>query len=108
MDESPKKAQDSETPILQDVDISQPPLGPWMSMSVCGNYEARYALAAPWQNCKTIAKELTDPTHLHEMIQDLEDYFLAAKVLERVRSGEEEIYSSAQVRAYLGLSDTQL
>ena len=42
------------------------------------------------------------------MIQDLEDYFLAAKVLERVRSGEEEIYSSAQMRAYLGLSDIQL
>ena len=27
MDESPKKAQDSETPILQDVHISQPPPG---------------------------------------------------------------------------------
>jgi predicted DNA-binding protein len=41
------------------------------------------------------------------MIEDLDDYFLAAEVLERVRR-EEEIYSSAQVRAYLGLSDTQL
>jgi RHH-type transcriptional regulator, rel operon repressor / antitoxin RelB len=42
------------------------------------------------------------------MLEDLEDYFLAAEVLERVRSGEEEIYSSAEVRAELGLSDTQL
>lgn len=42
------------------------------------------------------------------MIEDLEDYFLAAEVLERVRSGQEEIYSSAQVRVYLGLSDAQL
>jgi len=42
------------------------------------------------------------------MIEDFEDYFLAAKVLERVRSGQEEIHSSAQVRACLGLSDTQL
>jgi len=42
------------------------------------------------------------------MIEDLEDYSRAAKVLERVRNGEEEIHSSAQVRACLGLSDTQL
>jgi RHH-type rel operon transcriptional repressor/antitoxin RelB len=47
---------------------------------------------------------LTDLTHLREMIEDLEDYFLAAKVLESVRNGKEEIYSSAQVRAELGLA----
>jgi RHH-type transcriptional regulator, rel operon repressor / antitoxin RelB len=49
-----------------------------------------------------------DPTHLRELIEDLEDYFLAAKVFERVRSGEEEIYSSAQVRTELGLNDIHL
>jgi len=49
-----------------------------------------------------------DDTHLREMIEDEEDYFLAAKVLERVRKGQEEIHSSAEVRAYLGLDNTQL
>jgi RHH-type rel operon transcriptional repressor/antitoxin RelB len=38
-------------------------------------------------------------------LDDLEDYYLAADVLERVRKGEERIYSSAQVRADLGLDD---
>jgi RHH-type transcriptional regulator, rel operon repressor / antitoxin RelB len=47
--------------------------------------------------------------YLREMIEagldDLEDYYLAADVLERVRKGEEPIHSSAQVRADLGLDD---
>jgi RHH-type rel operon transcriptional repressor/antitoxin RelB len=47
--------------------------------------------------------------YLRQMIEsgldDLEDYYLAADVLERVRKGEEKIYSSAQVRADLGLDD---
>jgi RHH-type rel operon transcriptional repressor/antitoxin RelB len=38
-------------------------------------------------------------------IDDLEDYYLAADVLERVRQGKEEIYSSTQVRSDLGLDD---
>jgi RHH-type rel operon transcriptional repressor/antitoxin RelB len=38
-------------------------------------------------------------------LDDLEDYYLAADVLERVRKGEEEIHSSAQVRTDLGLDD---
>jgi RHH-type rel operon transcriptional repressor/antitoxin RelB len=41
------------------------------------------------------------------MFEDLEDYFLAAKVLERVRHGKEGIHSSAEMRAELGLADTQ-
>jgi RHH-type rel operon transcriptional repressor/antitoxin RelB len=41
------------------------------------------------------------------MIEDKEDYFLAAKVLERVRKAQEEIHSSAEVRAELGLADSQ-
>jgi RHH-type transcriptional regulator, rel operon repressor / antitoxin RelB len=36
-------------------------------------------------------------------LDDLEDYYLAADVLERVRKGEEKIHSSAQVRRDLGL-----
>ena len=47
--------------------------------------------------------------YLRQMIEkgldDLEDYYLAADVLERVRKGEEPIHSSAHVRTDLGLGD---
>ena len=36
-------------------------------------------------------------------LDDLEDYYLAADVLERVRKGEEKIHSSGQVRRDLAL-----
>lgn len=42
---------------------------------------------------------------LTEKIDDLEDYYLAADVLERIRKGEEATYSSVQVRKDLGLDD---
>lgn len=38
-------------------------------------------------------------------IEELEDYYLAADVLERVRKGEEKVYSTAQLRKDLGLDD---
>jgi RHH-type transcriptional regulator, rel operon repressor / antitoxin RelB len=38
-------------------------------------------------------------------LEDLEDYYLAADVLERVRRGEEKVQSSAEVRNELGLDD---
>ena len=38
-------------------------------------------------------------------IEDMEDYYLAAQVLERVRKGEEQVYSDAEVRKHLGLDD---
>jgi RHH-type rel operon transcriptional repressor/antitoxin RelB len=51
----------------------------------------------------------TKAFYLRQMIEngldDLEDYYLAGDVLERVRRGEEKTYSSAQVRADLGLDD---
>jgi RHH-type rel operon transcriptional repressor/antitoxin RelB len=51
----------------------------------------------------------TKAFYLRELItrgmEDLEDYYLAADVLERVRKGEEEILSSADVRKSLGLDD---
>jgi RHH-type rel operon transcriptional repressor/antitoxin RelB len=51
----------------------------------------------------------TKAFYLRQMIEngldDLEDYYLAADVLERVRKGEEKIHSGAQVRADLGLDD---
>jgi RHH-type rel operon transcriptional repressor/antitoxin RelB len=38
-------------------------------------------------------------------LDDLEDYYLAAEVLERVRKGEEKVYSADSVRKDLGLED---
>jgi len=38
-------------------------------------------------------------------IEDMEDYYLAADVLERVRSGKEKIHSSQSVRKELGLDN---
>lgn len=38
-------------------------------------------------------------------ISEMEDYYLAAEVLERVRKGQEKVYSSASVRKDLGLDD---
>ena len=47
--------------------------------------------------------------YLRELIEnglaDLEDYYLAADVLERVRKGQEQVHSAADVRAELGLDD---
>ena len=51
----------------------------------------------------------TKAFYLREMIErgleDMEDYYLAADVLERVRKGEEPAYSSEEVRAELGLGN---
>lgn len=51
----------------------------------------------------------TKAFYLRELItrgmEDLEDYYLAADVLERVRKGEEEVLSSAEVRRSLALDD---
>lgn len=47
--------------------------------------------------------------YLREIIErgldDMEDYYLAADVLERVRKGEEKIHTAADVRKDLGLDD---
>ena len=51
----------------------------------------------------------TKAFYLREMIErglgEMEDYYLAADVLERLRQGEERVYSSAEVRNALGLDD---
>ena len=36
-------------------------------------------------------------------LEDVEDYYLATMALERVRKGKERVYSSEEVKAYLGL-----
>jgi RHH-type rel operon transcriptional repressor/antitoxin RelB len=51
----------------------------------------------------------TKAYYLREMIdrglEDLEDYYLAADVLERVRKGQERTHSAADARKRLGLDD---
>ena len=51
----------------------------------------------------------TKAYYLRELIEqgleDLEDYYLAADVLERVRKGREPVYSAADVRKDLGVDD---
>jgi RHH-type rel operon transcriptional repressor/antitoxin RelB len=37
-------------------------------------------------------------------LEDVEDYYRAAMVSARIRSGEEKVYSMEEVEAYLGLA----
>lgn len=51
----------------------------------------------------------TKAYYLREIIKngldEMEDYYLAADVLERVRKGREKVHSAAEVRKELGLDD---
>lgn len=51
----------------------------------------------------------TKAYYLREIVErglaEMEDYYLAADVLERVRKGEEKMHSAAKVRNDLGLDD---
>ena len=51
----------------------------------------------------------TKAYYLRELIEngldDLEDYYLAGATMERVRKGEEKVYSAEEVRKDLGLDD---
>ncbi len=63
---------------------------------------------------KTIRRDATIHNRLYRLakitgrskilfVRQLEEYFLAKDVLERIRQGKERTYSSAQVREELGL-----
>ena len=49
----------------------------------------------------------TKAFYIREMIErsidDIEDYYLAADVIERVRNGEEEVFTEDEIRQDLGL-----
>ena len=51
----------------------------------------------------------TKAFYLREVIErgleDMEDYYLAADVLERLRQGKEKVYSAVDVRSALDLDD---
>ena len=42
---------------------------------------------------------------VERVMEDIEDCYLSIEVLERIRSGEEKVYSSAEVRRNLGLDN---
>ena len=42
---------------------------------------------------------------IEQGIDELEDYYLAAEVLDRIRKGQERVHSAAAVRSDLGLDD---
>ena len=42
---------------------------------------------------------------IEQGIEDMEDYYLAADVLERVRKGKEAVHSTADMRKDLGLDN---
>lgn len=42
---------------------------------------------------------------IESRIEDMEDYYLAADVLERVREGRERVHAAADVRRELGVDD---
>lgn len=44
-------------------------------------------------------------TIIDQGLEDMEDYYLGVDVLERVRKGQEQVHSSADVRKDLGLDD---
>lgn len=43
---------------------------------------------------------------IERAVEDMEDYYLAADVLERIREGTEEVYSAEEVIRSLGLDDS--
>ena len=43
---------------------------------------------------------------IERAVEDMEDYYLAADVLERIRQGTEEVFSAEEVRKSLGLDDS--
>ena len=51
----------------------------------------------------------TKAFYLREIIrrglEDMEDYYLAVDVLERVRKGKEQVYTLDEVEKHLGLAD---
>ena len=50
----------------------------------------------------------TKAFYIREMIErsidDIEDYYLGAEVAERVRNGEEEVFTTEEIRQDLGLA----
>jgi len=55
------------------------------------------------QTCRTKMFYVREAILNH--LEDLEDYYLSAETIRRIRGREESVYSSADVRTKLGLDD---
>ena len=62
----------------------------------------REAEALEW--CNALSSRAT-PLVFSNQIDDLEDYYLGMEALERIRKGEEVVYSESEARRELGLED---
>lgn len=51
------------------------------------------------------SREYYLPEIIERGLADVEDYYLALQVLERVRAGKERVYSDAELSERLGLED---
>jgi len=87
-------------------------------MNTCIHYELLKLMATSIRLSPKIEKRLdflavhtkrSKAYYLREMIEkgleDLEDYYLSAEILERVRKKQETLYSSKEVREALDLDD---
>lgn len=56
------------------------------------------------ERCNALASRAI-PLVLSNQIDDLEDYYLGMEALERIRRGEEAVYSESEARCELGLEE---
>ena len=78
------------------------PITPDEGYKAMAQNEELEAEAVKW--CNALASRAT-PLVLSNQIDDLEDYYLGMEALERIRKGEEVVYSESEARRELGLED---
>ncbi len=70
------------------------------SIQLSAEYEHRIAAIASMtgRTKASLIREMIDRS-----IDDIEDYYLAVEISERVRNGEEEVFTTEEIRRDLGL-----
>ena len=78
------------------------PITPDEGYKAMAQDEERETEAVEW--CNGLSSRATSLV-LSNQIDDLEDYSLGMETLERIRKGEEAVYSEAEARRELGLEE---
>ena len=78
------------------------PITPDEGYKAMAQNEELEAEAVEW--CNALASRAT-PVAVSEQIDDIEDYSLGMETLERIRKGEEAVYSESEARRELGLEE---
>ena len=73
------------------------------SIQLSPEIEQRLDFLASQTGC---AKDFYVRELVERAVEEMEDYYLAADVLERIREGTEEVYSAEEVSNSLGLDDS--